>query len=158
MNFVQQRILKESQQRMAHPPIAAPIVQPIIESPVIPPSVLKEKLLEKLNPKPKIIQNPNLKSEIEVVHFATLFEFAHWYSENKTKFSEPQQKPLDTLIEAKNLTIGGCNCDREKRKFIAEDYFRKFWSNNKATDLPATLLKVLNTKKVLFGDFFSFPS
>ena len=79
------------------------------------------------------------------------------YFINKNEFSENQQKPIDSLIDARNITLGGCNCDREKRKFIAEDYFRKFWIQNKSTDLLPTLQKILNSKKIIFGDFLSFP-
>ena len=133
------------------------------ESPIVPPEVLREKLVEKLNPKPTIILNEELPKptenpiRLELVHFSSLFEWAHLYENNKTLFTEQQIKPLDTLIEARNITLGGCNCDREKRKFIANDYFKKFWINNRQTDILPTLQKVLNTKKIIFGDFLSFP-
>jgi hypothetical protein len=135
-----------------------------LESPIVPPEVLREKLVEKLNPKPIIVLDeksppPSIGNpvKLELVHFSSLFEWAHWYENNKTLFNEQQIKPLETLIEARNITLGGCNCDREKRKFIANDYFKKFWINNRATDILPTLQKALNTKKIIFGDFLSFP-
>jgi len=129
-------------------------------SPTVDPEILRQKIKEKLFPKPKIIMSENLdnaKQILELVHFSSLFEFVSWYESNQKEFSENQQKALNSLIDAKNMTLGGCNCDREKRKFIAEDYFRKFWSQNKTTDLPSTLQKILNTKKLLFGDFLVYP-
>jgi hypothetical protein len=139
-------------------------IEIIDNSPIIEKEVLKSKILEKLNPKPIIVMNQEQNNEqsiipqIELIHFTNLFEFVHWYENNKDKFSENQIKPLDTLIEAKNMTMGGCNCDREKRKFVAEDYFRKFWMNNQTTDLLPTLLSALKTKKILFGNFLSYPA
>lgn len=127
-------------------------------SPPVKPSVLREKLLEKLNPKPKIVINEQAEEvSIELVHFASLFEFVHWYEENSQSFSERQREPLNSLIEARNITLGGCNCDREKRTLIANDYFRKFWTQNKNTDLLPTLQNILRTKKVLFCDFLIYP-
>jgi hypothetical protein len=127
----------------------------------IQPEKLKEKLLKKLNPTPQIIMNDSeqvSEFKIELVHFTNLHEFVGWYENNKDKFSEKQNGPLNSLIEARDMTLGGCNCDREKRKIIAEDYFRKFWINNQKTDLLSTLQKILNSKKIIFGDFLVFPS
>jgi len=127
----------------------------------IEPEKLREKLLKKLNPTPKIIMNESEQTnelKIELVHFTNLHEFVGWYENNKNKFSEKQNGPLNSLIEARDMTLGGCNCDREKRKIIAEDYFRKFWVNNQKTDLLPTLQKILNSKKIIFGDFLVFPS
>ena len=125
-------------------------------APAVSPEKLRERLVEALMPQPKISLDIE-KFGIELVHFANLFEFVHWYENNSTAFDERQRTPLNTLIEARNITLGGCNCDTEKRKFIAEDYFKKFWTQNKSTDLLPTLQKTLQTKKVLFGDFLSFP-
>lgn len=130
-------------------------------SPPVSPEVLREKLLEKVNPKPVIVESvpesiPN-PIRLELVHFATLYEFAHWYENNKTLFSENQQKPLDTLVEARNITTTGCNCDKNKRRLVAENYFKDFWLKNNKTDLLPTLQKNLNTKKLLIGNFISFP-
>ena len=133
-------------------------------SPIVTPEVLRDKLEEKLNPKPLIVETapaeptsvPN-PIKLELVQFATLYEFVHWYENNKSLFSEAQQKPLDTLIEARNITTSGCNCDKNKRKLVAEEYFKNFWVKNKTTDLLPTLQKNLNTKKILIGNFISFP-
>ena len=158
-NVVFQRILGRPQKPAASPP-QVPQTPP--ESPVVAPEVLREKIVEKLNPKPIIILNESPQPvgnavKLELVHFSSIFEWVHWYENNKTLFNEQQIKPLDTLIEARNITLGGCNCDREKRKFIANDYFKRFWINNRQTDILPTLQKVLNTKKIIFGDFLSFP-
>jgi len=132
-------------------------------SPIIPPEVLRQKLLDKLNPQPQVIEAEFAPTSIpnpirlELVHFASLYEFAHWYENNISLFSEAQQKPLNTLIEARNLTTTGCNCDKNKRKIAAEDYFRNFWLKNKSTDLLPTLQKNLNTRKLIIGNFISFP-
>lgn len=130
-------------------------------SPPVSPEVLREKLTEKLNPQPVVVEAvptsvPN-PVRLELVHFASLYEFAHWYENNKTLFSEGQQKPLDTLVEARNLTTEGCNCDKNKRRLLAENYFKEFWIKNSHTDLLPTLQKNLNTKKLLIGNFISFP-
>ena len=122
--------------------------------------VLREKIEEKLNPKPKIVMNEeSLASnfKFELIHFSNLLEFVHWYEQNLSVFTPTQQQPLNSLIEARKITLGGCNCDILKRKAIAEDYFRKFWLNNKTTDLLPTLQKSLNTKKLIFGDFLTYP-
>lgn len=132
-------------------------------SKIIEPAILREKLIEKLNPKPQIIESAPQPScvpnpvRLELVHFASLYEFVHWYENNKILFSDVQQKPLDTLIEARNITMAGCNCDKNKRKLLAEDYFKTFWLKNKTTDLLPTLQKNLNTKKLLIGNFISYP-
>jgi hypothetical protein len=155
MNRTQQNI---NYARLQKKPEIAPIKQELSKPVHI--DILREELLKKLNPTPKITvsQEPEHKTPvIELVHFAVLDEFVHWYEANKAGFSEAQQKPLNTLIEARNGTLGGCNCNRAKRKAIAEDYFRKFWFNNKKTDLLPTLLNIIKSKKVVFGDFLSFP-
>lgn len=129
-------------------------------SPIVTPELLKEKILEKLNPNPKIIMEQNLNEsfKIDLIHFSTLEEFVSWYEKNKTSFEEKQQKPLDTLVDARNMTIGGCNCNLQQRKNFANSYFRDFWINNKSTDLISTLQKIVNAKKIIFGDFLSYPS
>lgn len=164
-NVVFQRFLNAKQQSVvgqlntevpndeAHQP-TQPLSQPID------PEVLRTKLSEKLNPQPVIVVEEVPLGEmpkIELIHFSCIFEFVHWYENNKALFSEKQQAPLDSLIEARNITLGGCNCDRDKRTMIAEDYFRKFWTQNKNTDLLPTLQNLLKTKKVLFGDFLIYP-
>ena len=136
--------------------------QPAIPlSPVVSPDVLKRELLNKLNlDLPTVVKEEIIIKEepvIELVHFSSIFEFVHWYENNKDFFSNRQREPLNSLIEAKNITFGGCNCYRNTRIFIAEDYFRKFWTQNKSTDLLPTLQKALKTKKILFGDFLAFP-
>ena len=134
---------------------------PVDNSPVVTPEVLREQLTLKMNPQPIIVEAapqsvPN-PIRLELVHFASLYEFVHWYENNKTLFSENQQKPLDTLIEARNITTAGCNCDKNKRRLVAEDYFKNFWLKNQQTDLLPTLQKILNTKKLLIGNYISFP-
>ena len=166
-NLVADRIRNSQNQNViqsATPMISQEIApEPVKEvSPAINPDVLRAKLEEKLNPQPQIITEERateslIPPQIMLVHFANLFEFAQWYENNQQSFLEPQRKALDTLLEARKITMSGCNCDREKRKIIAQDYFRKFWVNNKSTDLLPTLQKVLATKKIIFGDFLSYP-
>lgn len=128
-------------------------------SPIVSAEKLKEKLMEKINPTPKIIMETqeNAIPRIELIHFANIDEFASWYEKNKEKFPEKQQKPLDSLVEARNMTVGGCNCNRQHRKNMAEDYFKNFWIRNEKTDILPTLSNILNAKKIIFGDFLSFP-
>lgn len=128
-------------------------------SKIIDPEILKQELLDKINPKPKIIMNAELSnaSTIEMVHFMNLGEFVEWYKNNKEKFSEKQSKALDTLVEAQSMTVGGCNCNLQHRKHMAEQYFRNFWINNQKTDILDTLQKIINSKKIIFGDFLAFP-
>lgn len=128
-------------------------------STIINPEILKEKLITKLNPKIKTIMKEEQDSlTIEMVHFSCLDEFVSWYEKNKSSFEEKQQKPLDTLVQARDMTLGGCNCNKQHRKNMANNYFVDFWTKNKNTDLLPTLAKTLKTKKVLFGDFLSYPS
>lgn len=129
------------------------------ESPIIDPNLLKQKLLEKIEPKPKIImeQNENKTEVAELFHFVSIDEFVFWYEKNKNSFSENQQKPLNTLVDSRNMTLGGCNCNRQHRRNMANAYFNDFWLKNKDTDLLPTLQKILNTKKIIFGDFLTYP-
>ena len=138
--------IPDDEKNAAPPPLAPPVST----------DILRQRLNELLMPQPKVIQEQS-SPVIELIHFASLFEFAHWYENNRALFSERQQEPLNTLLEARNITLGGCNCDQEKRKMIVEDYFRRFWTENKKTDLLPTLQTILKTKKVLFGDFLVFP-
>lgn len=130
------------------------------ESKIVSPELIKQKLLEKLDYKPKIImeQNSSQPQVIELIHFLSIDDFVSWYEKNKNNFSESQQKPLNTLIDSRNMTLGGCNCNRQHRRNMANSYFRDFWIKNQNTDLLPTLQKILNTKKIIFGDFLSFPS
>lgn len=133
------------------------LLPPVQQSDPIQPEELNRLLSYKIDPKPQILMNETQALNIEMVHFANLFEFAAWYGENKGSFNPKQQEALDTILEAKAMTIGGCNCDVDKRAMIAEDYFKNFWIRNKNTDLLPSLLRALNSKKVIFGDYLSFP-
>lgn len=129
-------------------------------SPVVSPEKLREELLNKVNPQPKIIMNQeslDTVPKIELVHFLNIFDFVDWYINNKNKFSEKQTKPLDTLIEARDMSIGGCNCNLEHRRRLVDDYFRNFWINNQKTDLLPTIQGIMKTGKIIFGDFLSYP-
>lgn len=130
------------------------------ESPIVDPEKLKQKILEKLNPTPQIVmeQDQNNDFSIELIHFASLDEFVNWYEKSKDLFQENQQKPINTLVEARNMATGGCNCNLQHRKNMANNYFRDFWIRNKDTDLLPTLQKILKAKKIIFGDFLSYPS
>lgn len=129
-------------------------------SKIVDPIFLKEKIFKKLNPEPKKImeEKQGETQKTELIHFASLNEFVSWYEINKNSFSEEQQKPLNTLIDSRNMTLGGCNCNRQHRVNVANNYFRDFWIRNQNTDLLPTLQKILQTKKIIFGDFLSFPS
>lgn len=162
-NVIFSRFINQKNQnviRTQNPPIIQP-VKPEEVSPIISPETLRKNMEEKLNPAPTIIapvtSSPNTPPRLELVHFASLYEFVFWYENHVSDFSAAQQKPLNSLIEAKDITLGGCNCDVEKRKIIANSYFQKFWVQNRHTDLLPTLQKILNTKKLIFGDFLSYP-
>lgn len=127
------------------------------DSPIVEPEILRAALLEKSNPQPQTKISNEDSNILEFMLFANIFEFVNWYETNQHKFNEAQQKPLSNLIAARNMATGGCNCDIETRKLIAADWFRKFWLNNKNTDLAPTLLKAANAKKVVFGDFLTIP-
>ena len=142
-------------------PIKPNIIQPPsmavkIESPIIEPEKLREELSKAVNPIPTI-ETSNNSGELEFIKFDNVFEFVSWYELNKDKFTTHQQQPLDNLVAARNMATGGCNCDRTTRKAIADSWFQKFWVNNKNTDLPPTLLKIANSKKVVFGNFLTYP-
>lgn len=130
------------------------------DSKIVEPEIIRNKILEKLNLKPKVIMEKNKDEtfKIELVHFVSLEEFVSWYEKSKDLFSEKQQKPLNSLIEARNMATGGCNCNLQHRKNMANNYFRDFWIKNQNTDLLPTLQTILQTKKIIFGDFLSFPS
>jgi hypothetical protein len=132
------------------------------KSAIINPEELKEKLLNKINNQNNKTNNTTMEKkdepqDIEVVHFSCLEEFVFWYEGNKNFFNENQQNALNSLIEAKNLSNGGCNCTKQNRKNMANKYFQDFWNNNKKTDLIATLANALKTKKIIFGNFLVYP-
>jgi hypothetical protein len=168
-NIVFERFLKEKRNVNLNVPTKSLVEihenapeEPIMashDSPIVSADKLRERLMEKINPKPKIIMETqeNTNPRIELIHFTNIDEFVSWYEKSKDKFPEKQQKPLDSLVEARNMTVGGCNCNRQHRKNMAEDYFRNFWVRNEKTDILPTLSNILNAKKIIFGDFLSYP-
>ena len=124
-------------------------------SPPISPEKLKELLfnLIKEPPQPQVIQIEN-----DEVKFENIYEFVAWYLTNKDKFSEQQQKALETLVSARRSIEEGCGCRRAGRQSGAFAYFRIFWENNLNNDLLPTLLKVTNAKKINIGNFVLYPS
>ena len=96
-------------------------------------------------------------SEAEDLSFPDLFHFCEWYLNNKENFDEKQQKALGTLVEARDLINVGCACKRQQRLAAATNYFKIFWENNITTDLPKIILNISKAKKIVFGDFLSYP-
>ena len=95
--------------------------------------------------KEKIIQVPMV---IDHLKFDNLLDFVDWYEKVKDKFPEKQQVALNTLVEARNNIVPGCNCKRQQRQNAAFQYFRIFWDNNKKTDIPDSVLKISGAKSL----------
>jgi hypothetical protein len=89
--------------------------------------------------------------------FPDLFHFVEWYLVNQHQFTENQQRPLKTLVEARDLINVGCACKRQQRFNAATNYFQIFWNNNLTNDLLPTVLRVAGTKSIVFGNFLMFP-
>lgn len=120
----------------------------------IPPTELQT-TLENLFLTEKIEESKPIES-LNII-FPDLFHFCEWYGNNKTKFTEIQQKALGTLVEARDLINVGCACKRQQRLNAANNYFKIFWDNNQKNDLIPTVLKISGAKSVEFGDFLRFP-
>ena len=85
---------------------------------------------------------------IDHLKFDNLLDFVDWYEKVKDKFPEKQQTALNTLLEARNNILVGCNCKRQQRQNAAFQYFRIFWDNNKKTDIPDSVLKISGAKSL----------
>lgn len=120
----------------------------------IPPEELKI-LLYNLFQVESSSQENKLKSEI--YSFPDLFHWVEWYLTNKDKFNINQQRPLDTLVQAKDLINVGCACKRNQRFDAANNYFKTFWTNNLKNDLLPTILSILKVKSMQISDFLIFP-
>jgi hypothetical protein len=153
-NLVLQRLSKPEEKPLPNLNIVE--IPKINDSPIVNEEKLRTELLKRVIVVPTI-QPDNEHSMLEFISFTNVFEFVFWYEQNKDKFTPVQQQPLNNLVSARNFATGGCPCDINTRRMIAADWFRKFWTNNKTTDLPPTLLKIANAKKVIFGDFLTFP-
>ena len=88
--------------------------------------------------------------ESEEVIFNGIEHFVGWYETMKEKFTDPQRKALDTLIQARDMINTGCGCRRGHRLDGANNYFMDFWASNASTDMPKKLKEVANTKRVIF--------
>ena len=93
----------------------------------------------------KIIELPKI---IEHLKFENILDFVEWYEKVKDKFPEKQQTALNTLLEARNNILVGCNCKRQQRQNSAFQYFRIFWDNNKKTDIPQSILTISGAKSL----------
>lgn len=93
----------------------------------------------------------------DVFEFPDLFHFVEWFLIHKEKFNPQQQRPLSSLVEARDLINVGCACTRGQRLKGATNYFQVFWNNNTKNDLIPTVLSITKTKSVKFGDFLQVP-
>lgn len=131
-----------------------PSIQPVIEiSPPVSLEILRIRLQEIFVEPPKV--------EVPIApldkHFNNIYDFVAWYVENQVRFTEGQRNALNTLVQTRVGIDQGCNCKKNTREAIANEYFQTFWRNNKETDMMPTLLKALNVQKVSFGKFLTYP-
>jgi hypothetical protein len=89
--------------------------------------------------------------ESSVCAFNGIEEFAAWYSPLREQFEEHQKPALDSLIKVAGMINQGCGCKRNIRVRQANDYFKIFWENNSATDLPAKVLQVGGFTSISFN-------
>jgi hypothetical protein len=104
-------------------------------------SVLRKLLMENLEEKPVV----EIKEEIV---FDGIVSFVSWYLNVVTEFSEGQNKALSTLVDTRNMIENGCGCKRHHRQGVADGYFRTFWAENGATDMPKRITEVAAVKTV----------
>ena len=93
----------------------------------------------------------------EAIHFENIYDFSSWYSSNQHGFSSLQQVALDTILQTRQLIEVGCACKRASRENMAHQYFNTFWTQNRKTDLLATIAKVTKAKKVSIGAICAYP-
>jgi hypothetical protein len=82
--------------------------------------------------------------------FDGIEEFVAWYLPVRDKFSDPQNVALSTLVQTRDFINSGCGCKRQQRLNQANEYYKSFWSQNTATDLPQKVCEVGGFKSVLF--------
>jgi hypothetical protein len=105
--------------------------------------------------KEKVIEVPKV---VEHLKFDNLLDFVDWYEKVKDKFPEKQQVALNTLLEARNNIVPGCNCKRQQRQNAAFQYFRIFWDNNKLTDIPKSILEISGAKSLNIGNIVTLST
>jgi hypothetical protein len=137
------------------PPDAKPVVNIMSEpAPVLSKPISSEILGELLATQ---VIEPQPTQVNEVIQFTNIYDFITWYSERKDKFSAPQNQALETLVQARDMIGQGCACKTHARENAAFDYFRGFWMGNLNNDMLTTVLNVAGAKKIILGNFLSYP-
>ena len=93
----------------------------------------------------------------EAIHFENIYDFASWYGNNQSGFTQQQRLALDTILQTRHLIEVGCACKRASREAMAHNYFDMFWTNNRKTDLLVTVAKVTGVKRVTIGTVCAYP-
>jgi hypothetical protein len=83
--------------------------------------------------------------------FGGIQDFVAWLVPVKDSFTPEQIVPLSTLIQARDMIEIGCGCKRANRIRQANDYFKTFWINNQANDLPQKVIQVGNFSSISFA-------
>lgn len=135
-------------------------VKKIEHTPRIEPSIIVQKKKEISEPlketqiKNLLMSELEIKSEIkeEIITEKTfnLISFVDWYVSVRTNFTEPMQKSIDTIVQARTLIDKGCGCQKGNRTNRADDYFKSFWENNVKTDMIIKVSEILGIKKIKF--------
>lgn len=105
-------------------------------------------LLEKEKQVPQPEQSK--QSESKSISFESLGSFCLWYTSNRDKFSDPQKKALDTIVQAEELINKGCSCKTNQRRKAAFDYYFNFMQRNSETDLIQKIKSVSGCRTVTF--------
>jgi hypothetical protein len=85
--------------------------------------------------------------------FKDLEHFCSWYFSEKEAFLPPQKEALDSLVKARDAIYMGCNCRQDKRKELANEYYKAFFIQNQNTDIIPKIKETLRVKSVDFCKF-----
>lgn len=144
---------------MAQAPSAAQVAYDAIKAVTLSPPVsldeLRDILMNELGA--PILPAEPVCAAPESIHFENIYDFSSWYGNNQTGFSDMQKVALDTILQTRQLIEMGCACKRSSRENMAHQYFNTFWTQNRKTDLLATIAKVTNAKRVTIGSICAYP-
>jgi hypothetical protein len=101
---------------------------------------------------------PVVKNQMkDQIIFGSIYDFVAWYEPLTAKFSDEQNRAFSSLVQTRNAINVGCNCTRNIREVKANEFFKIFWERNFNTDLPEVVRQVADVKKVVFGNFLTWP-
>lgn len=85
--------------------------------------------------------------------FEDLDGFCSWYLQVKERFSTSQNEALNSLVVARDAIYQGCNCRRDKRKELANEYYKTFFLQNQYTDLILKIKETIPASQIVFKKF-----